>query len=347
MAAPETPMERNLALELVRVTEQAAMAAARWMGRGDKIAADKAATDAMRFALASVDMEGIVVIGEGEKDEAPMLYNGERIGNGNPPSVDIGVDPLEGTTLTSLGRPNALSVIALTERGQMQCPKEIVYMNKIAVGPEAAGSIDITASPTQNLRWIAKAKRAEIPDLTVVILERDRHADLIREVREAGARVKLITDGDVSAAISTAMPETGVDVLMGVGGAPEAVISAAALKCMGGEIQCQLWPRNDKERQACVDAGLDLSEVWDIPRLVGNGDTFFAATGVTDGEMLQGVHYFGGGATTESLVMRSYSGTVRWIRARHNFDQLNKLAAESHRPSYEGVPYSAGRARVR
>ncbi len=325
----ETPMERNLALELARVTEMAAMAAGRWMGRGDKIAADQAAVTAMRYALASVDMDGIVVIGEGVKDEAPMLYIGEQIGNGNPPAVDIAVDPLEGTTLTSLGRPNAIAVIALTERGQMNCPTEIVYMNKIAVGPGAAGSIDISASPTQNLRWIAKAKRAEINDLTVVILDRPRHQELIREVREAGARVKLITDGDVAAAVSTSLGDTGVDVLMGVGGAPEAVLAAAALKCLSGEIQCTLWPRDDAEREACAAAGLSLTEVYDVKKLIGEGDTFFSATGVTDGEMLQGVHYFGGGATTESLVMRSYSGTIRRISARHNFTQLNKMIDET------------------
>jgi fructose-1,6-bisphosphatase II len=343
----EKPIERNLALELVRVTEAAAMAAGRWMGRGDKNAADGAAVDAMRAALATVDMDGIVVIGEGEKDEAPMLYNGERIGNGNPPLVDIAVDPLEGTTLTSLGRPNAISVIALTERGQMNCPKEIVYMNKIAVGPSAAGSIDITASPAQNLRWIARAKRAEINDLTVVILDRPRHEDLIRQVRQAGARVKLITDGDVAAAVSTAMGDTGVDVLMGVGGAPEAVLAAAALKCIGGEIQCQLWPRNDAEREACEKAGLSLTEVYDIKKLVGDGDTFFAATGVTDGEFLQGVHYFGGGATTESLVMRSYSGTLRVISARHNFTHIPKVDVDSQRPPVEQAPLGTSRNRAR
>jgi fructose-1,6-bisphosphatase II len=343
----EKPIERNLALELVRVTEAAAMAAGRWMGRGDKNAADGAAVDAMRAALATVDMDGIVVIGEGEKDEAPMLFNGERIGNGLPPLVDIAVDPLEGTTLTSLGRPNAISVIALTERGQMNCPKEIVYMNKIAVGPAAAGSIDITASPAQNLRWVARAKRAQINDLTVVILDRPRHEDLIRQVRQAGARVKLITDGDVAAAVSTAMGDTGVDVLMGIGGAPEAVLAAAALKCIGGEIQCQLWPRNDAEREACEKAGLSLTEVYDIKKLVGEGDTFFAATGVTDGEFLQGVHYFGGGATTESLVMRSYSGTLRVISARHNFAQIPKLGADTKRSPVEQVPLGTSRNRAR
>jgi fructose-1,6-bisphosphatase II len=343
----DRPIERNLALELVRVTEAAAMAAGRWMGRGDKNAADGAAVDAMRATLADVDMDGIVVIGEGEKDEAPMLFNGEHIGNGNPPEVDIAVDPLEGTTLTALGRSNAISVIALTERGEMNCPREIVYMSKIAVGPDAAGSIDITASPSQNLRWIAKAKRAQISDLTVVVLDRPRHEGLIREVREAGARVKLITDGDVAAAVTTAMGDTGVDVLMGVGGAPEAVLAAAALKCMGGEIQCLLWPRNDAEREACAKAGLSLTEVYDVPKLVGQGDTFFAATGVTDGEFLQGVHYFGGGATTESLVMRAYSGTVRWISARHNFRQIQKVQEEPRRLPTETAPVRTTRNRAR
>jgi fructose-1,6-bisphosphatase II len=341
----DTPIERNLALELVRVTELAAMAAARWMGRGDKNAADAAAVDAMRHALASVDMDGVVVIGEGEKDEAPMLYIGERIGNGNPPQVDIAVDPLEGTTLTALGRPNALSVIALTDRGQITCPREVVYMNKIAVGPDAAGAIDITATPTQNLRWIARAKRAQISDLTVVILDRPRHEQLIREVRATGARIKLITDGDTAEAISTAMADTGVDVLMGVGGATEAVLAAAALKCLGGAIQCILWPRNDAEREACVRAGLSLEEVYDIKKLVGEGDCFFAATGVTDGDLLQGVRYFGGGATTESLVMRSYSGTVRWIASRHNFERMRKLPYEPP-PAVVAAPARVPRSRV-
>ena len=325
----ELPMGRNLALELVRTTEAAAMAAARWMGRGDKNNADGAAVDAMRFTMGSIDMDGIVVIGEGEKDEAPMLYIGEQIGNGNPPQVDIAVDPIDGTTLLSLGRPNSVAVVALTPRGEMTCPREIVYMNKIAVGPEAAGYIDILASPRQNLGWIAKAKHAQISDLTVVILDRPRHEDLIRQVRGAGARVKLITDGDVAAAISTATEDTGVDVLMGIGGAPEAVLAAAALKCMGGDIQCTLWPRNDSERAACAAAGLSLTEVYDIPKLVGNGDTFFAATGITDGELLQGVHYFGGGATTESLVMHSATGTVRRIGSRHDFTKLRDVVGEN------------------
>ena len=313
----EPPFERNLALELVRVTEAAAMAAGRWMGRGDKIAADQAAVDAMRSTMLTVDMDGVVVIGEGEKDEAPMLYIGEQIGNGQPPQVDIAVDPIDGTTLLSKGLPNAISVVALTSRGQMTCPREIVYMDKIAVGPEGYGSIDITASPTQNLRWVAKAKRCAVADLTVVILDRPRHQGIMEEVRASGARIKSISDGDVAGGIMTALPETGVDMLLGIGGAPEAVLTAAALKCLGGELQCRLWPRDDGERQGAISAGLDLHKVYSIEDLVGNGDTMFAATGVTNGELLKGVQYFGGGVSTQSLVMRSYSGTVRWITAHH------------------------------
>ncbi|MGH2586705.1 MAG: class II fructose-bisphosphatase [Dehalococcoidia bacterium] len=324
------PMERNLALELVRVTEAAAMSAARWMGRGDKIAADQAAVDAMRTAMQTVDMDGIVVIGEGEKDEAPMLYIGEEIGNGSPPQVDIAVDPVEGTTLLSHGLPNAIAVLAVVPRGSMNCPREVVYMNKLAVGREAADAIDITAPPRTNLKWIAKAKGCEIADLTVVILDRPRHEDLIAECRTAGARIKLITAGDVNAALETALEDSGVDVLMGVGGAPEAVLSAAALKTLGGEIQCTLWPRNDAERQAALDAGHDLDKVYHIKDLVGEGDVLFAATGITDGDLLKGVHFFGGGATTESLVMRSYSGTVRWISARHDLSTLEKIADPRH-----------------
>lgn len=332
----EGPFERNLALEVVRVTESAALAAGRWMGRGDKIAIDQAAVDAMRTDMQSIDMDGIVVIGEGEKDEAPMLYIGERIGNGNPPLVDIAVDPIDGTTLLSKGLPNAVSVVALTERGQMNCPREVVYMDKIAVGPEAYGSIDITASPSQNLRWIAKAKRCSVADLTVVILDRPRHEELMEEVRMAGARIKLISDGDVAGGIMTALPETGVDMLLGIGGAPEAVLTAAALKCLGGEIQCRLWPRNEDEKQHAIEAGLDLSKVYTTEDLVGTGDTLFAATGVTNGELLKGVQYFGGGASTQSLVMRSYSGTVRWITAHHIGEQ------QAHSKEFT-VPQRAGR----
>ena len=322
----EKPIERNLALELVRVTEAAAMAAGRWMGRGDKIAADQAAVDAMRSTMQTVDMDGIVVIGEGEKDEAPMLYIGEQIGNGSPPLVDIAVDPLEGTTLLSKGLPNALSVVALTERGRMNCPREVFYMDKIAVGPEARGSIDITASPGQNLRWVAKAKRCAVADLTVIILDRPRHQEIMEEIRASGARIKLITDGDVAGGIATALPDSGVDVLLGIGGTTEAVLTAAALKCLGGEIQCRPWPRDEPERLHAIEYGLDLGKVYTIDDMIGDGDTFFAATGVTNGEMLKGVQYFGGGGvSTQSLVMRSYSGTVRWITAQHNLEQFPKL----------------------
>jgi len=328
-------MERNLALELVRVTEAAAMAAARWMGRDDKIAADQAAVDAMRTAMQTVDMDGIVVIGEGEKDEAPMLYIGEEIGNRNPPKVDIAVDPVEGTTLLSQGGPNALSVVALTERGAINCPSEIFYMDKIAVGAEAAAVIDINVPPRINLKLIARAKGCDIADLTVVILDRPRHKRLIEEVRTAGARIKLIQHGDVAAGISAGLEDSGVDVLMGIGGATEAVLTAAALKTLGGDIQCRPWPRDDGERQRFVDAGHDLDRVYTIKEFVGDGDVFFAATGITDGEMLKGVNCFGGGETTESLVMRSYAGTIRWISARHNLSQLEKLVDPQHFPCEE------------
>ncbi len=319
--------DRNLALELVRVTESAALAASRWVGRGDKLGADGAAVEAMRTVLTTVPMDGVVVIGEGEKDEAPMLFNGERIGDGTPPLTDIAVDPIDGTTLTALGRGNALAVIAVSERGTMFNPGPCVYMEKIAVGPDAAGSIDITASPTQNLRWVAKAKGTSVRDLTVVILDRERHGELIDEVRASGARIKLISDGDIFGAIATAWPDAGVDVLIGIGGTPEGVTSAAALKCMGGEIQGRLWPRNDTERKAALDAGYDLDRVLGTDDLVQGDNCFFAATGVTDGELLQGVRFEAGGATTQSLVMRSRSGTVRLIEARHRLDKLREFAS--------------------
>jgi fructose-1,6-bisphosphatase II len=267
-------------------------------------------------------MDGVVVIGEGEKDEAPMLFNGERIGTGDPPETDIAVDPIDGTTLTSLGRANALSVIAVSERGTMFNPGPCVYMEKIAVGPDAADVIDITRSPTDNLKAIAKAKHEQVRDVTAVILDRPRHDDLIAEVRAAGARVRLITDGDVAGAISTAWPESGADVLFGIGGTPEGVLAAAALKCMGGAMQGRLWPRNDGERDAALAQGYDLSKVLSTDDLVQGDNCFFAATGVTDGELLRGVHYVRSGATTQSLVMRSRSGTVRLIDARHRLDKL-------------------------
>jgi fructose-1,6-bisphosphatase II len=326
MAYPDKP-DRNLALDIVRVTEAAALAASRWMGRGDKEGADGAAVDAMRLVLGTVAMDGVVIIGEGEKDEAPMLFNGERIGDGTPPAVDIAVDPVDGTTLTAKGRGNAVSVIALSEQGSMFDPGPCVYMEKIAVGPECVGAIDINASPAENIASVAKAKGEDSRDVTAVILERDRHEDLIADVRETGARIRLIPDGDVAGAISTAWPDSGADILFGIGGTPEGVIAAAALKCMGGELQGKLWPRDDSERQAALAAGYDLDRVLTTEILCGGENSFFAATGITDGELLKGVHFDRSGATTQSLVMRSKSGTVRLINARHHRDKLKGLAA--------------------
>src|SRR5688500_4153708 len=327
MSAAKQVPDRNLAMELVRVTEAAALAASRWVGRGDKEGADGAAVDAMRVVLSTVPMDGIVVIGEGEKDEAPMLYNGERIGDGTPPETDIAVDPVEGTSLTASGLGNAISVIAVSERGSMFDPGPCVYMEKIAVGPDCAGVIDINASPTENLQAVAKAKGESVRDLTAVILDRDRHADLIAEVRAAGARIRLISAGDVIGAVSTAWPSSGADILFGIGGTPEGVIAAAALKRMGGEIQGKLWPRNDDERQAAVDDGYDLDRVLSTNDLVRGDNVFFAVTGITDGEVLKGVHYDAQGASTQSLVMRSLSGTVRFIEARHRLQKLGEFAA--------------------
>jgi fructose-1,6-bisphosphatase II len=325
--------DRNLAMELVRVTESAALAGARWVGRGDKMAADQAAVDAMRLMIDSVSMDGVVVIGEGEKDEAPMLYNGEAVGNGSGPAVDVAVDPIDGTRLTSLGMPNALSVIALAERGTMFFPGAAVYMEKIATGPEGAGALDITAPPAENVRRVAKAKGVPTEEITVVILDRDRHQDMIREVRGAGARVFLVTDGDVAPAIAAARPGTGVDMLMGIGGTPEGVVAAAALKCLGGGIQSRLYPRNDEERQALIDGGYDLSAVLSTDELCTGNDVFFAATGITDGSLLHGVSYHHNGATTYSMVMRSRSGTVRYIEAHHEFEKLERFAGVTYRPS--------------
>src|SRR5438045_1029654 len=295
--------DRNLALELVRVTEAAAMGAGRWIGRGDKNAADQAAVDAMRAMLDTVAMAGVVVIGEGEKDEAPMLYNGEEVGEGGGPDVDVAVDPLEGTRLTALGQPNAIAVIAAADRGSMFFPGAAVYMEKIAAGADAIAAIDITATPTENVNAVAKAKGRRVTDIRVVVLERDRHDDLIGELRQAGARVNLIRDGDVAPAIAAARPETGVDLLYGIGGTPEGVISAAALKCVGGGIQGRLWPRDDGERQALVDAGLDPSRVLITDDLVRGDDVFVAATGVTTGALLRGIRYVTDGAITDSIVM--------------------------------------------
>lgn len=315
-------IDRNLSLELVRVTEAAAMAAARLMGRGDKNAADQAAVYAMRIALNSISMDGVVVIGEGEKDEAPMLYIGERIGDGTPPHVDIAVDPIDGTRLLSLGLPNAIAVIALAERGSLYDSPGIFYMNKIAVGPSAKGAIDINQSVDWNLRSVAKAKRVDVSELTVVVLDRPRHEQLIQDIRETGARVKLITDGDIAGAIMTVLEDTGVDVLMGIGGAPEAVVSACALKCIGGDMQCRPYPRNDEERQRAIEHGVDLNEVFDIDKLVKGDNVFVSLTGITNGELVDGVRYYEHGLETHSLVMRSKSGTVRDIRARHRLDKL-------------------------
>ncbi len=322
--------DRNLAMELVRVTESAALAASRWVGRGDKNGADGAAVEAMRSVLSTVSMSGVVVIGEGEKDEAPMLFNGEEVGDGSLPATDVAVDPIDGTTLTALGRGNALAVIAVAERGAMFDPGPCVYMEKIAVGPEAAGVIDITLSATVNLKLIAAAKHESVRDLTVVILDRPRHQQLIAEVRAAGARIKLISDGDIFGAIATAWPQAGVDVLMGIGGTPEGVTSAAALKCMGGEIQGRLWPRDEAERQASLDAGYDLGKVLTTDDLVSGDDCFFAATGVTDGELLDGVRYQPERAVTQSLVMRSRSGTVRLIEAHHRIDKLSQFSSVTY-----------------
>jgi fructose-1,6-bisphosphatase II len=310
-------------LELVRVTEAAAMAAARWMGRGDKEGADGAAVDAMRIVLGSVPMDGVVVIGEGEKDEAPMLYNGEQIGDGTPPNTDVAVDPIDGTTPTALGRGGALSVIAVSERGTLFNPGPCVYMEKLAVGPEAAGHVSLEQSASDNVRAVADAKGESVRDVTAVILDRPRHAELIEEVRSIGARIRLITDGDVAGAIATAWSTSGADILLGVGGTPEGVIAAAALKCMGGELQGRLWPRNGEEREAATKLGYDVDRVLDLEDLVRGDNCFFAATGITDGELLRGVRYDSQGARTDSLVMRSKSGTVRRIDARH---RLKKLA---------------------
>jgi len=321
----ESP-DRNLAMELARVTEAAAMAAGRWMGRGNKEGGDQAAVDAMRLVLNTVDMDGVVVIGEGEKDEAPMLYNGEVLGTGQAPRVDIAVDPVDGTTILSLGRSGALSVVALSERDTMYNPGPIVYMDKIAVGPEAANSIAIDAPVDVNLRNIARAKRKDIDDLTVVILDRPRHQELMRQVRQVGARIRLISDGDIAGALMTAIPDTGIDVLMGIGGSPEAVITACALKCVGGDMQCKSWARNEDERQKAVEFGIDVSQVLTIDDLVKGDNVFFSATGVTDGELLHGVRYFGGGAKTHTLVMRSRSGTVRFVEATHRWDKLMRYS---------------------
>ena len=325
------PPDRNLALELVRVTEAGAMGAGRWIGRGDKIAADQAAVDAMRAVLDTVQMRGVVVIGEGEKDEAPMLYNGEEVGSGTGPEVDVAVDPLEGTRLTALGQPNAISTVALAERGTMFFPGAAVYMEKIACGPEAAGAVDLDASPADNVRAVAGAKGVSPREVSVVVLDRPRHEELIGELREVGAKVILILDGDVAPAIAAAQPATGVDLLMGIGGTPEGVLSAAALKCVGGALYGRLWPRDDEERQKLVDAGFDVDRKLTLDDLVAGEDVFFAATGVTTGALLKGVRYSRDGAVTDSIVMRSRSGTVRRVEATHALEKLTALTGRDYR----------------
>ncbi len=325
-ARGEAP-DRNLALELVRVTEAGAMAAGRWVGRGDKEGGDGAAVDAMRELVNSVSMRGVVVIGEGEKDNAPMLYNGEDVGNGDGPECDFAVDPVDGTTLMSKGLSNAISVLAVSERGTMYDPSAVFYMDKIAVGPDAVDAIDITAPVGENIRRVAKAKSVSVADLTVCVLDRPRHKQLIADVRDAGARCRLISDGDVAGAISACRPNTSTDLLVGIGGTPEGIIAAAAIRCMGGAIQGKLAPKDDEERQKAIDRGYDLDQVLHTEDLVSGDNVFFCATGVTDGDLLKGVHYYGGGCTTQSIVMRSKSGTVRMIEAYHRLSKLNEYSA--------------------
>jgi fructose-1,6-bisphosphatase II len=318
----EQRIGRNLALELVRVTEAAALTAGRWMGRGQKEAADQAAVDAMRMVLNTIPMDGLVVIGEGKKDKAPMLYEGERLGCADEPKTDIAVDPIDGTRLLSQGMANSISTVAVAERGALFESPHIAYMDKIAVGPEAAAAIDINASVRTNLENIALALNKDVGDLAVVMLDRPRHEELAEQVREAGARIRFIMDGDVAGAVMAAMPDTGIDVLMGIGGAPEAVVAACAIRCIGGQIQCKLWPRNEEEWAAVKARDIDVDRVLSAEDLVHGDDVFFAATGITDGELLRGVHYLSDGATTQSVVMRSRSGTIRRVDAEH---RLNKL----------------------
>ena len=319
--------DRNLGLELARVTEAAALAAARWMGRGDKEAADQAAVDAMRFMMDTVTMDGVVVIGEGEKDEAPMLYRGEKLGNGEPPLVDIAVDPVDGTTLTSKGMNGALAVVAVAERATMFDPGPCVYMEKLAVGEDVASVVDIEAPVGENLRNIAKTRGSEVEDLTVMILDRPRHEQIVEEIKEAGARIRFIMDGDVAGAIAAARETSGIDLYVGIGGTPEGVIAACALKCLGGVIQAKLWPRDAEERDAAVEQGYDLDRVLTIEDLVSGDDVFFAATGVTDGDLVRGVRYRGESAVTHSIVMRSRSGTVRMIEALHRRKKLKQYSS--------------------
>ncbi len=324
---PSEAPDRNLALELVRVTEAAAMAAGRWVGRGDKNGADGAAVRAMRTLVSTVSMNGVVVIGEGEKDEAPMLFNGERVGDGTGPECDIAVDPIDGTTLTAKGMTNAIAVLAAAERGSMFDPSAVFYMDKLVTGPEAADFVDINAPVNVNIRRVAKAKRVTPEDVTVVILDRPRHEGIIKEIRETGARIKLISDGDVAGSILALREGTGIDLLLGVGGTPEGIISACAVKCLGGTIQGKLWPKDEEERQRAVDAGHDLDRVLTTEDLVTGDNVFFVATGITDGELLRGVRYRSETATTDSIVMRSKSGTVRRIDSEHRLSKLRAYSA--------------------
>lgn len=320
-------LDRNLALELVRVTEAAAMAAGRWVGRGDKEGGDAAAVDAMRKLINSIPMRGVVVIGEGEKDNAPMLYNGELVGDGTGPEVDVAVDPIDGTTLMSKGMPNALAVLAVAERGALFDPSAVFYMEKLAVGPDCADVIDINAGVKENLRRIAKVKRSSISDVTVCILDRPRHEKLVQEIREAGARIRFITDGDIAGAISAAREGSDVDVLMGIGGTPEGIVAACALKCMGGAMQAKLWPRDEEERERAIAKGHDLDRVLTTDDLVAGDNCFFVATGITSGDLLRGVRYRAGGAYTQSIVMRSKSGTIRVIDSYHRLEKLARYSA--------------------
>jgi fructose-1,6-bisphosphatase II len=327
LEVPSEAPDRNLALELVRVTEAAAMAAGRWVGRGDKNGADGAAVRAMRTLVSTVSMNGVVVIGEGEKDEAPMLFNGERVGDGTGPECDIAVDPIDGTTLTAKGMPNAIAVLAAADRGSMFDPSAVFYMDKLVTGPDAADFVDIDAPVSVNIRRVAKAKRSTPEDVTVVILDRPRHEGIIKEIREAGARIKLISDGDVAGSIYAMREGTGVDMLLGIGGTPEGIISACAVKCLGGMIQGKLWPKDDEERARAIDAGHDLDRVLTTDDLVSGDNVFFVATGITDGELLRGVRYRSETATTDSIVMRSKSGTVRKIDSEHRLSKLRAYSA--------------------
>jgi len=329
MSSSAPQPERNLALELVRVTEAAAMAAGRWVGRGDKNGADAVAVNAMRVMISSIGMNGTVVIGEGEKDNAPMLYNGEHVGDGTGPECDVAVDPIDGTTLTAKGMANAVAVMAVSPRGSMYDPSAVFYMEKLVTGPEAADVVDIRKPAAENIRAVARAKGSHPSDVTVVLLDRPRHADLAEEIRATGARIKFIVDGDVAGAISAARPDSGIDLLLGIGGTPEGIIAATAMKCMGGVIQGRLWPQDDDERQKALDAGHDLDpdHLLSTNDLVNAEDCFFVATGITDGELLQGVRYRAGGATTHSLVMRSRSGTIRSIKSEHSLHKLQAYAS--------------------